>query len=121
MRLPESYALAASLLEKKIEPWIGCDLDGTLAKHLDGKFDPEKIGEPVPAMLRRVKRWLKSGKKVKIFTARAAEKASIQPIKDWLKQHGLEGLEVTNEKDPGCIKFWDDRAVAVEQDTGKVA
>jgi hypothetical protein len=120
-RKADSYALASSILEKKIEPWIGVDLDGTLAKHLDGEFDPEKIGEPVPAMLRRVKRWLKSGKRIKIFTARAAEQGNTKPIKAWLKQHGLGDLEITNEKDPGCIKFWDDRAVAVEQDTGKRA
>lgn len=118
-RLPESYQLAAQVLEKKYDSWIGVDLDGTLAKHVDAKFDKEKIGEPVKRMVDRVKRWLKDGKTVKIFTARAAEKENIPPIKAWLKEIGLGDLEITNVKDPGMTELWDDRAVEVEKDTGK--
>lgn len=49
--------------------WIGVDLDGTLA-HYDGWKGADHIGEPVPAMVERVKRWLAEGKTVKIMTAR---------------------------------------------------
>lgn len=95
------------------------DLDGTLAEHdPDAKFDPEHIGPPIPAMLERVKAWLAQGDEVVIFTARAAEPANIPPIKAWLKEAGLPDLEVTNEKSPEMEEFWDDRAVAVEQNVG---
>ena len=100
---------------KAQEGYIGVDLDGTLA-HYDG--DASKIGEPVPAMLARVKRWLSQGKKVKIFTARAATPELIPAIKSWLEKHGLGHLEITNEKDPAMIELWDDRAVRVERNTG---
>jgi hydroxymethylpyrimidine pyrophosphatase-like HAD family hydrolase len=49
--------------------WIGVDLDGTLA-HYDGWKGANHIGEPIPAMVERVKRWLAEGKTVKIMTAR---------------------------------------------------
>jgi len=119
MRYEESYRLASDLLEKKIEPWIGVDLDGTLAKTVKGTFDPEKIGPPVAKMAERIRRWRKAGKTVKIFTARASEKKNLAPIKAWLKKHGLGDLEVTNEKDPGMTELWDDRAVEVIKDTGE--
>lgn len=119
MRYPESYALAESLLEK-FDPWYGVDLDGTLAKDVDGPFAPDKIGPPVKKMLTRVKRWIADGKTVKIFTARAAEKKNIAPIKAWLKEIGLGDLEITNVKDPGMIRMYDDRAVEVEKDTGEL-
>lgn len=98
--------------------WIGVDLDGTLAKKLGGDFDKDKIGEPVPEMVRKVKRALADGKTIKIFTARAAAKENVPAIKAWLKQHDLPVLEITNEKDPGMVEIWDDRAKRVERDKG---
>lgn len=50
--------------------WIGVDLDGTLA-HYDGWKGPAVIGEPIPSMVERVKRWLAEGHEVRVFTARA--------------------------------------------------
>ena len=50
--------------------WIGVDLDGTLATH-DGKRS-QRIGAPIPAMVERVKMWLREGREVRIVTARAA-------------------------------------------------
>ena len=38
-------------------PWIGVDLDGTLAKH-DLWVSKHHIGKPVPQMMKRVKRWI---------------------------------------------------------------
>lgn len=98
-------------------PWVGVDLDGTLARYTDwkGKYH---VGAPIPKMVRRVKRWLSQGKKVKVLTARAADKASVPAVKRWLRQHGMEGVEVTNEKDPYMTRLWDDKAVAVQTNTG---
>jgi hypothetical protein len=38
------------------------------------------------------------GTKIVIFTARAAEKENIPPIKKWLKDNDLPDLEISNEK-----------------------
>lgn len=102
------------------EPWIGVDLDGTLAQSISWQGYGH-IGEPIPKMVRRIKRWLQQGKRIKIFTSRAevGEKGII-PIKFWLDKHGLPfGLEITNIKDSGMTELWDDLAVRVEANTGK--
>lgn len=105
---------------EKFKPWIGVDLDGTLAYYKKGDYKKEIIGDPIPAMFDRVKIWIKQGKIVKIFTARAYDKKNIPLIKDWLKKVGLPDLEVTNIKDPGMYVLYDDRAVQVQQNTGKL-
>lgn len=97
--------------------WIGVDLDGTLAHYLSWQ-GKDVIGGPVPEMLKRVKGWLAEGKTVKIFTARASDPENIPPIKEWLKQHGLGDLEITNIKDFGMIELWDDRCVQVIMNHG---
>jgi hypothetical protein len=104
---------------KNGKAWIGVDLDGTLAKW-SGWKDGE-IGEPVPAMMERVYKWLHTpGLEVKIFTARAAMNAEIEipRIHAWLAQHGLPELEVTCVKDMFMIELWDDRARQVIPNTG---
>jgi hypothetical protein len=120
--------IAERLTGAKIEPWVGVDLDGTLAHQPeDKKFVPDEIGKPVKAMLDRVKTWVKAGKKVKIFTARADDEVSVNAIKKWLKkqdpddEYDLGDLEVTNLKDCGMIVCFDDRAVNVGKNTGKLA
>lgn len=97
--------------------WYGVDLDGTLA-HYSGWQGPTHIGEPIPAMLERVKEWIKNGVCVKIFTARANDKIAIPFIEMWLEQHGIGGLEITATKDYGMIELWDDRCVQVIRNTG---
>lgn len=100
--------------------YIGVDLDSTLAyyDHWRGK---EHIGEPIELMLDRVKKWIKDGKEVKIFTARASDPDAIIYIEAWLEKHGIPGLEITNTKDSKMIQFWDDRAVSVIPNTGELA
>ena len=100
--------------------WIGVDLDGTLAFY-DGWKGPSHIGPPVPTMVNRVKTWLREGKEVKIFTARASVPELIPFIEEWCKTHLGVVLPVTNIKDFGMIELWDDRAVGVIPNTGKVA
>lgn len=101
------------------EGWIGVDFDGTLAKHTKYK-GPTKLGDPIPKMVARVRRWVGHGKKVKIFTARADDEKSVNAIKKWLKDNELPDLEITNLKDQHMIEFWDDRAVSVKRNTGEI-
>jgi hypothetical protein len=97
---------------------IAVDLDGTLAYYTEWK-GIEHIGEPIPAMLARIKLWLEQGISVKILTARATDIKSIRYIEDWLEEHGIGGLEITNKKTPDIKQIWDDRAVQVIPNTGQ--
>lgn len=109
--------------------WIGVDLDGTLA-HYEGWKGYWKIGEPIQPMVDRVKEWLAEGRKVKIFTARMAQHGKTMkngrtmniagPIEKWCEKHIGQKLEVTNIKDMQMRELWDDRAIQVELNTGKV-
>lgn len=108
--------------------WIGVDLDGTLARY-DGWVGPDVIGDPIPAMVERVKKWHREGKEVRIFTARVATgpgghdmreamKAQLA-IEKWMQKHLGFSLPVTCAKDHGLVEMWDDRAVQVERNTGR--
>ena len=101
-----------------VSGWIGVDLDGTLAQY-DGWKDGA-IGEPVGAMLFRVRKWLADGVQVKCMTARAGDLGEYDKVRAWLDSHGLEAVEVTNMKDFAMVELWDDRAVCVEPNTGRV-
>ena len=103
-----------------MKPFIGVDLDGTLAFHKEWTIPTgvDDIGEPIPAMVERVKLWLEEGKTVKIFTARAHNPAAEGPIKAWCLKHIGTELEVTNIKTPDMIEIWDDRAVSIVRNTG---
>lgn len=100
---------------------IAVDLDKTLA-HADDKddYDPAVIGKPIGPMMDRVKGWLKDGHQVVIHTARASEPGSFPHIKKWLREQGLPDLPITSTKAKDIDQFWDDKAVAVEPNTGKV-
>lgn len=104
--------------------WIGVDLDGTLAEY-HGWINELHIGEPVPEMVERVKRWLDEGHEVRIFTARVSvddermRAQIVDLIQRWAYRHTGYLLVVTNEKDFGMIELWDDRAVQVVPNTGK--
>ncbi len=97
--------------------WIGVDLDGTLA--ISGPtLDELGIGKPVPLMLMRVQYWLRTGRAVKIFTARADDALQVSNIHKWCVRHGLPPLPVTCIKDSEMIALWDDRAVGVVTNLG---
>ncbi len=102
---------------KDQQPWIGVDLDGTLAEATPWQ-GIEHIGPPVPLMLRRVKAWVEKGLRVKIMTARAGDPLGVTATQKWLTAQGLPALEVTDRKDFGMIELWDDRAIQVVQNTG---
>lgn len=129
----EQEAAKDYLLKTKpalIEPWIGVDLDGTLAEY-NGYKGPDIIGEPIPKMVQRVKDMLAAGKNVKVFTARVyaddsdkrrREKvAATVAIWAWCERHIGARLEVTCVKDFGMVELWDDRAVQVIINTGERA
>lgn len=110
--------------------WIGVDLDGTLAEY-HGWQGLGHIGLPVPQMVKIVKGWLAAGKEVRIFTARVyappndaqrqLEAAySLIAIRGWCVEHLGKALPVTCQKDFGMIELWDDRAVAVQTNTGEL-
>lgn len=110
----------------KEEEWIGFDLDGTLAKY-DGWKGIEHIGEPVDTMVIIAKMLHRIGKKIKVLTARVAprddgeggDKAK-KYVEAWCKKNLGFVPEITYEKDASMAALFDDRAVAVEQNTGKV-
>lgn len=113
-----------------MKPWIGVDLDGTLAMH-SGELTPlslTEIGAPVPAMVERVRNWLGEGKDIRIFTARVNpanrgnikydKKVIITAIETWCLRYIGCVLPVTCEKDWLMIELWDDRCVQVERNVG---
>jgi hypothetical protein len=102
---------------KQREPWIGVDLDGTLAE-AERWLSMSRIGPPVPLMMRRVKAWIEKGLRVKIVTARAGSEEGIAATKQWLADNGLPELEITDKKDFDMIELWDDRAIQVVHNTG---
>jgi len=100
-----------------MKPWIGVDLDGTLAEATAWQ-GMSHIGAPVPLMMRRVRQWLEKGLRVKIVTARAGDPQGLAATRAWLAAQGLPELEVTDRKDFGMIELWDDRAIQVVQNRG---
>jgi len=113
----------------KRTPWVGVDLDGTLA-YYDSKYVPGEIGPIIPAMKRVVIDLIDQGYEVKIFTARVFSDNDTQraqevqrnyvAIKEWLRDNGLPDLEITCVKDYMMVELYDDRAVQVEWNTGKL-
>ncbi len=111
--------------EPKVKKWYGVDLDGTLAEYHG--WNPE-IGEPIPKMVKRVKKWIAEGRDVRIFTARVSRfdhttDAHItlvrKRIEQWCEKHLGKILPITNVKEHGLVELWDDRAVQVIPNTGK--
>jgi len=110
-----------AITEGKEYGWYGVDLDGTLAEYSGYKHE---IGEPVPRMVYRVKRWLSEGKEVRILTARGTQGEkkyqSLCGIYAWCREHIGQALEVTDRKDPEMIRLYDDRVRQVEEGTGEL-
>lgn len=104
--------------------WIGVDLDGTLAEY-EKWISPEHIGEPIPEMVERVKRWIAKGHNIRIFTARFAlddpewNLVAVPTIEAWCEKHLGGVLPITCVKDLHMIELWDDRCVQVIANTGK--
>ena len=98
---------------------IAVDLDGTLA-HYDSWRGESHIGKPIPIMMARVKNWLAKGEGVAIFTARATNATAIHYVRKWLLENGLPDLMVTNVKRKEFREIWDDRAIQIIPNTGRI-
>ena len=99
--------------------WIGVDFDGTLA-HYDERHSLERIGEPCAPMWRRVRQWIENGTEVRIVTARGGDAALTAGVERWLRENNLPALPVTNQRDTAMLQLWDDRAVQLEGNSGKI-
>jgi hypothetical protein len=96
--------------------WIGFDGDGTLWKHGTGEDIP---GDPIPAMVEILRQEAKAYE-VRILTARAGIPEQIPIIEDWCIKHLGMKLKVTDRKDFGMLRLYDDRAIQVVTNTGKL-
>lgn len=105
-----------------MKPWVGFDLDGTLAEYTEWQ-GPTHIGKPVQKMIDLAKKYEKSGLDIKIFTARVSSnnpnrEKSLKAITKWSYEVFGKPLEITAEKDFGMIDLYDDRCHRVEANTG---
>lgn len=86
---------------------VGVDFDGTIAKDTG----TAKLGEPLPERIASVKKMIDEGKTVEIITRRVANDptgAKAREIQDYLEEHGLPRLVVTDKKTAGVL--YDDNA-----------
>lgn len=103
---------------------IAVDLDGTLATY-HGSKGPV-IGDPIPNMVRVVRDHLARGDRVVIFTARASydnreyQEQFRENLRRWTRTHiGVE-LPATCVKTLDITRIYDDRAISVEFNTGRI-
>lgn len=107
------------------KPWIGFDLDGTLAKY-DKWRGVAHIGDPVKPMCDLIKELHGDGKDVKIVTARVAPREDGSHllarvfIARWCRDNLGFVPPITHEKDALMETLYDDRVHAVEPNKGKV-
>lgn len=98
----------------KGEGWIGVDFDGTLA-HYDHFRGEDHVGTPVELMVRKVRKWLREGLDVRLFTARKPSPV----LRKWMREHLGKILPITNVKDRHMQALYDDRAVGIKRNTGE--
>ncbi len=103
-------------------PWIGVDLDKTLALEPE-PFEAMTIGAPIPEMVKKIQDAIAAGETIKVFTARLAVLETHDQLQEviraWTKEYIGVALDSTCLKDPGLKEIWDDRARQVEKDTGE--
>ena len=98
--------------------WVGFDFDGCLAHHESGSM---ALGEPIAPIVALVKQYLAAGYEVRIVTARAGSAHWTVPIQQWCVKHIGQMLTITDRKDYNMVLLYDDRAIAVEHNTGRTA
>lgn len=109
---------------------VGVDLDRTLATFKEEdweKYLPGKVGMPIFDMVDRVNAHILKGEEIVIFTARVhpckGEKEvelARKAIQDWCQGVFGQVFEVTCMKHPRMHTIYDDRAVTVEPNTGRI-
>lgn len=118
----------------KNHDWMGVDFDGTLHDRSTA-VDLNNLGKPVPEMLSLVKQWLAEGMQVRLLTARVADVQKNMPegmtiedfkshqikiLNEWCLQYIGQILPITCSKDAYMYRLYDDRAVAIERNTGRI-
>ena len=100
--------------------YILVDFDRTLVLYAGWKQHGTDFGPPIPAMVERVVRWLKSGQDVRLFTARASryKPDEMAVLRAWCVENLGQEIPIQNWKDFDCIAIWDDLAVSIEPNTG---
>jgi 2'-5' RNA ligase len=105
------------------KPYVAFDLDRTLAVQR-GAFKGDRfVGKPIPEMVERLKQHIKDGDDVRIFTARVSNDPkgiARAAIEAWLQRNIGQNLPISDRKDHLMKKFYDDRAVGVVPNTGKL-
>lgn len=101
---------------------IALDLDGTLAFY-DKWRGIDHIGEPIPEMMKKVRKWIEDGDDIEIFTARVsgdANEATLATwhIDQWLRKHDLPPFTISCIKKKKYDLFMDDRAISVVKNRG---
>ncbi len=104
--------------------WVGFDLDRSLANYKSGMYTllgKTHIGDPIEESIWRLHRRRKAGWETRIFTARDASDPEIKAaIEDWCIKHTGLILPITNIKDRFMEAIYDDRAIQLEPNTGKI-
>tara|TARA_R110000803_G_scaffold83827_2_gene149872 strand:+ start:358 stop:675 length:318 start_codon:yes stop_codon:yes gene_type:complete len=100
---------------------IALDLDGTLA-HYDKWRGVEHVGEPIPAMVKKLNDWVAQGHNVTLFTARVSDAEEAPDaghyIGKWILKHELPITEITCIKKKKFDLFVDDKAISVIKNEG---
>lgn len=128
--------------------WVGVDWDGTMFTFEGDTWVAWNVfGQPIQAMIDRVKAWVAAGVPVRIVTARIripleelnglpvysrrplntcivtgqaySDAMMSRAIQDHAEKHGLPRLLVQCYKGARMIELWDDRAVQVVPNTGQ--
>lgn len=119
-------------LKYEQRPWIGFDLDGTLAI-FDSYGGPFYIGAPIFDTVVLIRRFHSEGQRVKIFTARVSKAwkkeigllraRGIKPaIERWCEKYLGFIPEITAEKDHFMVGLYDDiRLVQIKRNEGITA
>lgn len=115
---------------KKDTDWIGVDMDGTLAYYEKGDYDrlgAYTFGPPIPAMVERIKWHLAQGHDVRVVTARHSNGANYDhdarlelAVAQWTEANLGKALKCRASKDGYMHALYDDRAIAVEYNTGRL-
>lgn len=96
------------------------DWDGTICEY-HGWLGPGLFGKPITLMVNRIREWLARGTVVKVVTARAVAPDDVVAIEEKCVELFGRKLPVTDRKDFRMRELWDDRAVRVEKNTGRIA
>ncbi len=105
---------------------IAVDWDGTMVEY-HGYQGAGVFGPQIPTMVARVHQWVSDGYEVIIFTSRVSVEhdpdeviANCKAIDLALRKMGLPLLQITANKYIRITEFWDDRAIGLERNTGRV-